>query len=108
MKRTEERIGTIERSQAELPAGYPFNYGEHEMATYQDDWCSYGVASPPTPEADHFFAPRYSIPQHSHFGFGEEAGTKYEADPFLDEEDRLRIVLSQTDSDDVIKNLLRY
>ena len=108
MKRTEERRGNIENCQAELPAGCIFNYGEQGMATYQDDWCSYGVASPPTPEADDFLTTPYNLPQHSRFRVGEEAEAKYEADPFLVEGDRLHAILSQTDSDDVIKDLLGY
>lgn len=108
LKRSEERLGKAGSEQAELPAGYLFNFNEHGRATYQDDWRSYGVTSPPTPEADHFITRHYSLPQYSHFEVGEEVHTKYEADPFVDEDDRLRNFLSQTDSDDVIKNLLRY
>lgn len=104
LKRTVESVEKVESDWAELQASHSFNFHEHRMAAYQDDLCDYSVASPLTPEDDHYITPSYSLPQRSHFEFGEEVEGKYEADHYLDEEDQLRIILSQRDSEHVMGN----
>lgn len=108
LKRAVERVEKVETDRTESRASYPFNFNEHRMAACQDDWCGYSVASPLTPEDDHYLTPSYSLPQCSRFEHGSEVETKYEANHYLDEEDQLRIFLSQTDSEDVMGNQLRY
>lgn len=78
------------------------------MPTYRDDWCSYSAGSPVTPEGDHFLTPPYNLPQGSQFELADAGEMKYEADPFLDEEDQLRIILSRVNSDGIIRDLARY
>lgn len=107
-KRTVDRVEKAESDRTEFRASHPFNFNEHRMAAYQDDWCGYSVDSPLTPEDDHYFTPSYSLPQCSQFEVRGDVETKYEANHYLNEEDQLRIILSQTDSEDVMGNQSRY
>lgn len=75
----------------------------HNLHENQDQWSNYDDHSPNTPQANQFLNLTYSLPHSSHYQIGD-AGMKFEADPFLDEDDQLCKMLSRASSDDALED----
>jgi len=76
------------------------------VSNAQDQWSSYSY-SPTTPSDDQFLSSSYSLPQPSYYEFGMEIEPKYEEQCYMDEDERLRQILSQSTAEELFDDVAR-
>lgn len=113
-KRTIDDSDKVKTNQIQPDTIVPLDSIDHIMPERRDQWANYGSYSPynsyspydpyspNTPQADHLLNFTYNLPQNPHCQMGE-ADIKYEAGVFLDDEEQLRRILSQADSEDMFE-----
>jgi len=71
------------------------------------DQCSSYSYSPTTPSDDQFLSSSYSLPQRSYYEYGMGIEPKYEEQGYIDEDERLRQILSQSTAEELFDDVAR-